>query len=329
MDIKSSQKNNVVLFPGMVEKIVERAHDAAELSCYTEANELFEEALAYIDGDEYLLSVYAHSLYEVKNFERAKEICEDLIALKPKFYFEVMELYLTICMQLKEFQKVEKIIQTLFDQNIIPEEQQEKFQLIQRLNERIATNKQNLELDEAQEEPQPISEEQLDVNQFLSLNVTDQLMRVQQFSELNIRPYKDFIKAIIESDTVHPFIQSLFLILLVEQEVSIDISVAKLGMEMKINPVEYPLPTKLPQFQRIYSLLAEQFDQNPTVWEMLQHVLSKHAIVAYPFEWTPYQPEDVANTYVQYVNAMFGHMGEHDYDIMNTIQLLDNLSELQ
>jgi hypothetical protein len=115
----------------------------------------------------------------------------------------------------------------------------------------------------------------------------------------------------------------------VEQEVSIDISVAKLGMKKQLNPADYPLPTKLPQFEKIYSMLAEEFDQNPTVWEMLQQVLSKHAIVAYPFEWTPYQPEEVANTYVQYVNAMFGHMGEHDYDIMKTIQLLDNLSELQ
>jgi tetratricopeptide (TPR) repeat protein len=326
MDMKNSQNNKVVLFPGMVEKIIERAHDAAELSRYAEANELFEQALAYIDGDEYMLSVYAHSLYEVKNYARAKEICEDLLALQPKFYFEVMELYLTICMQMKEFQQVDKIIQTLFEQNIIPVDQQEKFQRIQRLNERIALNKQRLEQDEV--EPQ-FTEEQFDVDQFLELSVTEQLMRVQQFSELNIRPYTHFFKAIIEEETVHPFIQSLLLILLVEQEVSIEISVAKMGMKKQINPAEYPLPTKLPQFKQIYSMLAEEFDQNPTVWEMLQQVLSKHAIVAYPFEWTPYQSENVANTYVQYVNSMFGHMGEYDYDIMDTIQLLDKLSELQ
>ena len=144
MNTKSSQNNKIVLFPGMVEKIIERAHEAAESSRYAEANELFEQVLAYQDGDEYMLSVFAHSLYEVKNFARAIEICEDLIALQPEFYFEVMELYLTICMQLKEFQQVEKIIQTLFDQHAIPVDQQEKFKRIQRLNQRIALNKQKL-----------------------------------------------------------------------------------------------------------------------------------------------------------------------------------------
>lgn len=325
MKMKSGQNNKVVLFPGMVEKIIERAHVAAESSRYAEANELFEQALSYKNGDEYMLSVYAHSLYEVKNYARAKEICEDLIALQPEFYFEVMELYLTICMQMKEFQQVEKIIQTLFDQQVIPVEQQEKFQRIQHLNKRIASNKQKLE----QEEVVESTIQEQDVNQFLNLTVMEQLIRTQQFAELNIRPYKHFFKAIIEAETMHPFIQSLLLILLVEQEVSIDITVAKFGMVKKINPANYHLPTELPQFQEMYSLLTERFEQNPTILEMLQQVLSKHAIVAYPFEWTPYDSVDVANTYVQYVNAMFGQIEEHDYDIMKMIQMLDDLSDLQ
>ena len=326
MDRKRNQNDKVVLFPGMVEKIIESAHVAAETSRYAEANELFEQALAYKEGDEYILSVYAHSLYEVKNFARAKEICEDLIALQPKFYFEVMELYLTICMQMGEFQQVEKIIQTLFDQNVIPVEQKDKFQRIQRLNERIASNKQMIEKEELETS---FSEEQLDIEQFMELTVTEQLLRVQQFSEINIRPYKQLFKSIIEAEEVHPFIQSLLLILLVEQEVSIEIVVKKMGREKTLNCAEFPLPTQLPQFKDIYSLLSDRYEQNPTIWEMLQQLLSKHAIVAYPFEWDPYSSVDVANTYVQYVNAMFGHMEEHDYDIMNTIQLLDNLSELQ
>ena len=326
MDRENNQNGNVVLFPGMVEKLIERAHEAVELSCYEEANELFEEALRYQNGDEYMLSVYAHSLYEVKNYERAKEICEDLIALQPEFYFEVMELYLTICMQLKEFQQVEKIIQTLFNEQMIPVEQQEKFQRIQDLNKRIAFKKQQLE---QEKQAEFLLKEQMDVNHFLNLPVMEQLILVQQFSEVNIRPYKNVLKEMIEDDKVHPFIQSLLLSLLIEQEVSIEISVAKFGMEKKLNPAESNLPTELPQYQEIHNLLAERYDQNPTVWEMLQEVLSKHAIIAYPFEWTPYHSVDVANTYEQYVNELFGQMEEHDCDIMKKIKLLDRLSELQ
>ena len=169
----------------------------------------------------------------------------------------------------------------------------------------------------------------MDVNRFLKLPLMEQLILVQQFSEVNIRPYKNILKEMIEEDKVHPFIQSLLLSLLIEQEVSIEISVSKFGMEKKLNPAESGLPTELPQYQEVHYLLAERYEQNPTVWVMLQDVLSKHAIVAYPFEWTPYHSVDVANTYVQYVNAMFGQIEEHDCDIMKKIKLLDYLSELQ
>ena len=326
MDRKSNQNGNIVLFPGMVERLIERAHEAVELSCYEEANELFEQALGFQKGDEYMLSVYAHSLYEVKNYARAKEICEELIALQPEFYFEVMELYLTICMQLKEFQQVEKIIETLFNEQMIPIEHQEKFQRIQELNKRIALNKQQLE---HEKQVESLLKEQMDINRFLNLPVMEQLILVQQFSEVNIRPYKNMLKGMIEEDEVHPFIRSLLLSLLIEQEVSIEISVSKFGMEKKLNPAESKLPTELPQYQEIRNILAERYDQNPTVWEMLQEVLSKHAIIAYPFEWTPFHSVDVANTYVQYVNEMFGQFEEHDCDIMKRIKLLDHLSELQ
>ena len=137
---KSKQQGKVILFPGTVERMFDEARNLAENYHYHEANELFEKALELSDGDEISLSVFAYSLYETKNFGRAKEICEDLFAIGPSMYFELMELYLTICMQLREFKQVEKIIESLFDEDVIPTEQVEKFQRLLKLNAEIAEN---------------------------------------------------------------------------------------------------------------------------------------------------------------------------------------------
>lgn len=57
-------------------------------------------------------------------------------------YVEVMELYVTVCMQLKEYHQVESLITTLIEENVLPEDQLEKFERIRSLNQEVAKNLQ-------------------------------------------------------------------------------------------------------------------------------------------------------------------------------------------
>ena len=67
---------NIVVFPGTIEQLLSQAHAYAEQYQYNLANEKFEETLQYTQGDEMTLSVYAYSLYEARDFEKAKEYAE-------------------------------------------------------------------------------------------------------------------------------------------------------------------------------------------------------------------------------------------------------------
>lgn len=327
MNQENSQHNKIVLFPGMMERWIEEATIAAENYQYHDAIKTFEKILQYTIGDEHLLSVYLHCLYETKNFSEAKEICEDILALNPVHYFEVMELYLTICMQLKEFKQVDKLIQTLMDEDVIPHNQIEKFQRIQNLNVEIEQNKQMLEDQEMT--VQDLNEVDFDEVQFLQLSDTEKLIKIQELSALNIRPFAHTFKLIIETEEVNPFIKSMLLILLVEQEVSVQLFVQKLEQEASVNPTNLKLPTKLPQFERVEQMILNKFEQDPTSLELAHHIITKHAIVSYPFEWHPFEDEDVAFTYIHYIEMMFGKIQEHDYEIMEYIQTLEKLSALQ
>ena len=61
-------KENVIMFPGTLERFKTQAHHYAENYQYDLAIEAFEKVLAYEEGDEQLLSAYAFSLFEVKRF---------------------------------------------------------------------------------------------------------------------------------------------------------------------------------------------------------------------------------------------------------------------
>lgn len=319
--------DNVVLFPGTTERMLEQARGLAENYQYKEANEQFEKAFQLTEGDELSLSVYAYSLYETKNFDRAKEICENLLALGPNNYFEVMELYLTICMQLRQFKQVEKIIESLLEEEAIPFDQVEKFQRLKNLNAEIAQNQES-QLDEVIFEE--VEEEfELDSNLFMQLPIQQQLQQIQELTEKNIRPLVGQLQQIIESESIHPFIQSLLLILFVEQEVNIDVKVKKFGRIEVVNPAQMDLPTKLPQYQEITSIVLEKLERDPSTLEFVQFLIAKHAIVLYPYEWLDYDSEDVAISYIDLVKTMFGEIKEMDYEIVEFLQNIEKMTELQ
>lgn len=317
---------NVVVFPGTVEKLLNQAHTYAEDYQYDLANDKFEEALQYTPGDEMTLSVYAYSLYEVREFEKAKGICERLLEIGPSMYFEAMELYLTICMQLREFKQVEKIIESLMEEGVIPENQLDKFTRLKNLNADIAENKQ---MQEDQNDILESSENNFLIEGFLEKKTEEQLVIVHELMMANIRPIALSLKEIIEHEQTHPFIKSLVLLLLVEQEVSMEIEIKKFDQTLTVNPVQLQLPTKMPHFQAVADIIMRELEQEPSTLELVQHLIAKHAIVTYPFEWLNYDDEDVALSYIDYVGAMFGKLQEMDHEIIDFLNYLEKLTELQ
>lgn len=317
---------NIVVFPGTVENLVNQAQSHVLQSQFHLANECFEKALQFTEGDEFILTAYAYSLYEVKSFEKAKVICEEILKLGPMMYLEVMELYLTISMQLKEFNQVERIIDSLIDEGAIPNEQMDKFNRLKELNATIA------EKAEFTEEVQFL-EEQMDPNtfelkSFLSHTPAEQMNQIHSLSMVNIRPLTPHLKNIIESELTHLFIKSLVLILFVEQQIDEELLISKFGKTEVVNPTNLKLPTNTTQFEEIVSIITNRFEQEPSSLEMVVNLIAKHAIVTYPFEWLDFDTQDVAQTYIDFVQIMFGSVQETNEELYEFLQKLEKLTEL-
>ncbi|MFC7684513.1 tetratricopeptide repeat protein [Ureibacillus sp. GCM10028918] len=325
--IKYTTFENVVIFPGTVEKLIARAHEYVENYQYDLANKSFEEALKYTEGDEVTLSVYAYSLYETKTFERAKEVCEQLLSIGPTMYLEVMELYLTICMQLKQYKQVESIITSLLEEGAIPQEQIDKFERLKDINANIADNAKKQE--DITTSVNEIDGELFQLEKFMSLSPDKQLTLIHELTTMNIRPIVQQLKTIIENEDTHPFIKSIVLILLVEQQVDINIKISKFNQEKYVNPSVLELPTKMPQFNAVSKMIIEKLEKDPSTLEMVEYLLSKHAIVTYPFEWLHYETEDIALSYIDLVRTMFGSVQEMDDELVEFLQILEKLTELQ
>ncbi|WP_102691168.1 DUF3196 family protein [Rummeliibacillus pycnus] len=322
---KLQKHQNVIVFPGTIERLIAEGQRFAENYQYDKAVVSFREALQYTEGDESLLSVYAFALYETRNFQEAKIICEKLLAIGPQLYIETMELYLTILMELKEFKQVETLIDSLLEENVIPPESQDKFIRIRGLNATIADKQDQevsdqLDIDEAYE--------QFEVDQFFSQTNLQQMQQMQAIRDVNIRPLQELLVAIIEDKRAHPMIQSFALYLLVQQEIDIEVQVKKFDKERTVNPSKLQFPDEMPVAKQVLKLVESALEQEPSTLEMVQYLLARHMFVTYPFEWFQYQSDEIVEGYIDYVHAMFGKVKETDYDLMDLLNLLEEQSEL-
>ncbi|MEK5331952.1 DUF3196 family protein [Lysinibacillus sp. FSL W8-0992] len=315
--------DNIVVFPGATQTLIREGHMYVEKYQYEEAVACFEKAFLYDKGDEKALSAYAYALYELKLYVQAKDVCEQLLAMGTSMYVEVMELYITICMQLKEYHQVESIITTLIEEKVLPEAQLEKFERLKSINSEVAKN-----LQQREDVQELIEAQEYELEKFTTLTSNEQSLRLHRLMDTNVRQIKMLLKAIIECSDIHPFVQSLALILLVEQEVSIEVTVTKFEQTKTINPIDLALPNQLQQYGEIKKIIESKLEQDPSTLEMVQYLMAKHAIVTYPFEWHPFAADDIAYSYIDFVKAMLGKVQEMDYEIIDFLQMLEKLTEL-
>lgn len=323
--VNNKKEKKIIAFPGMVERLLVQAEMHVDQYEYKKAVELLEQAFQHEEPDAQYLGMYAYCLYEIKQYEQSKIACETLLEQNPPHYFEVMELYLTVCMQLKQFKQVEKLIESMKKERIIPPEQQEKFDRLQALNANVSQLK---EQQEKLEEPVN-KDEWFEVETFIRLAKEEQLIVIQQLTERNIRPITNELVNILQHEQTHPFVKSLILILLVEQEVSAQVTLSKFGETVVVDTKSLPLPTSMPKFIALTEELYDVFEQEPSTLEMVQFMLSKHAIVMYPFDYLDYELDDLVQGYIDFVRLMFGEMRESDVELQHFLHELEKLSDMQ
>ncbi len=297
-------KQKVIAFPGLVK----RANEYMVNYQYQEAVKLFDQLYAMNNLTTEELAVYAFALVEVKRYEEAKELCEIIMAKKTAAYWDVVELYIKASMQLKNYQQVEKLITTLIDDKAVPKERYEHFRQLHSLNAKIAKQ---------------MAVPDVTATAFFAQSIDKQLAQLYEWQTIPIMKRKDTIVAIIEDPKAHPMVQSLALLLLVEQGVATTVTITKFNQTRTVATETLVLPTAMPQFKAVMAMIEQALMQDPTALEMAKQIIVKHAIMTYPLEWQPFATDDIAIGYQQFIEELFGKVQEVDVEVQHYLQKLE------
>ena len=316
-------KDNLIFFPGMVDKLIQDGLTFAEENNHAKAVQCFDEASKYVELDDMFLSIYIFSLLETRRYEDAREICESLMDKNSPMYEQIVDLYLTILLDLKEFNDLDKVLNRLLLDKRFSKERKQNFMQLKELSEKLATEQAIKVTDDV-----PLQIDKYSLEVFIGLRVEEQEQLLQDSFYHHTRDLIAPIVQIAQSDRVYPAIQSLALLALGAIGVEEEVTIEKFGFRQAVNPLAPPIPNSMSRLDSITSHILSLLEKDPTKFEMTIGMLNNHAYALFPFDWSGYSDEEVAKGYVQFIEQLFGEGLLQPNELNDLIVLLESSAPL-
>ncbi|WP_017379842.1 hypothetical protein [Paenisporosarcina sp. TG-14] len=325
---KLQTKENLIVFPGMVDKLIAEGLKHAEDFQYDLAVDSIRQALTYTEVDEQTLGVYAYSLYEIREFEESQKVCEELLKLGPSFYFETMELNITVLMELRQFDEVTKIVESLLEEGIVPPEKVDKYEQLLTLNERLSKQNEDILLDDAPHNNK-IDSSLFQIETFSAFPQDKQQQLLLELQGENLSSIENELATIIENGLIPPISKSFALLLMVISGIDRTLSIEKFGFKVDVTPKGLPEPANTTKVKSVLAITREELVQNPTKLDMVHDLIIRHAFAMYPFEWSTFDKQEVAEAYINYVGAMLGEEVACEAQMYDLLVEIDGMYELR
>ena len=291
--MKKDQNNRdsaiIIPFPGLKDRYYEKGVSSLEAHQFQEAVDLLKQAYQMDSTDPQISAAYLAALYENGDYHDSRQMAEELLKSGVGSFYDVLDIYLMILIQLNDYQQVVSTLKPLFEENEIPPEKAEHFLQLLQLSEKAARNQGVGNSANIEEETSFIHQEQ---------SSQDQLIALGMLKDKNIHPYLDSLIDMLSAKKVHPFIKTVILTLLQENKIDQFILVEKFDVEKTLSPIELPSVEEIPFFLTVKEQVENELrDHNPVLLEQILDMIKRHSYCLYPFEWEPVNPSVWAAAY--------------------------------
>ncbi|WP_035322507.1 tetratricopeptide repeat protein [Peribacillus kribbensis] len=278
---KIDRDRKVIPFPGLSDRLIERGLDALREKKYKEAAALFSQAKE-MDAENPELNIgLVVSLVELGNYLEAKELCRELLHKGIGDYFQVVNIYLMILLNLNEHQEMIVTLKALLEEKQVPPDKEEHFYKMLEFCERS--------MEEIEYSGKGLDEDELSLKEDMALlsdkSEEEQFLLISQLAHANIRPYLQQIRQFLKEETGHAFLKTLLINILKEQELQEEIEIVKFGRSSTVTPADLPDIQEADFLvQTAGELEARIAHEDPTLMEFARSLVERHNFLLYPLE---------------------------------------------
>ncbi|CAM3944202.1 tetratricopeptide repeat protein [Mesobacillus thioparans] len=340
MKKRDANMDNVILFPGVGKRLLEKGLDYLKQQKYRDAIQYLEQALEHEpeDSDIYVALILVHS--ETGNHKLAKEIAAEMLKSGRGDYIQVIELYLMILVQLNEYREVVTTVEALLEDREIPPDKHEHFVRMLEFGRKM----QDLpETEEIHEEELQIDDDELEeqeLNLFDTKDINKQVIALASLTNVNIRPFIKVLQNYVLSEEGHAFLKTMTVNILREQDFSKEFGVSKFGWTESFIPAQLPDVREYIEESGVLQLLADEIENDdPVLFEQVQSLVERYFFLIYPFENPVGEPAAwaaaihfIANEYYGFEDPLedfaelYGSAEEETAKVLEFIRELEEIS---
>lgn len=305
MTNKSKKIKKVVEFPNLKHRLLEKAMNTMKEKKYSEALALFEQArendFAYAEVELGMIVCYM----ELGQLSEAKNRCKKMLREDIGDYFHILQIYITILIQLKEYGEVKNTIEAILEEDKIPAQYAQNFYQLLEFARKMLPGQEGVRDKEEQvlhDDPQSFPIEYLHTG-----TLQKQYEIIQQLKHMNVRPFLSEIGQYLQEADKHPVLKTFLLHMLKEQGVEQEFKVHKLGHTATVVPRDLPSGDEDPFLIEVIGLMDETVNsENPVLYESLKEILVRLHTAQFPIPFQPASPNIWAAGLHRMGNDLYG-----------------------
>lgn len=273
--MNEKKRSNIIPFPNLKERYIDKGMALLKEKKYHEALDMFSEAKNLNEDKAELYLGMAICFMELGELTEAKEICKKMLLEDIGHYFTVLQIYLTILIQLREYHEVQATIEAVLEENHLPAESAEHFYKLLEFSRKMTQNDEDIFEDDNDEGSTYIED--------ILENTNKQMAYIQSLQDRNLSKHYSSLKVLLENPNSHPMIKSMILHLMIENEVEKEVTVYKFGESVTVIPAKLNDIADLPFTKKVLNILDDTLGQeNPTLFEAVKELWIRHLYVLFP-----------------------------------------------
>lgn len=330
--MKNKQRKKVVEFPNLKQRLLEKAMNTMKEKKFSEALELFEQAreneYAYAEVELGMIVCYM----ELGQLAEAKNRCKKMLREDIGDYFHILQIYITILIQLKEYGEVKNTIEAILEEDKIPSQYAQNFYQLLEFARKMLPGQDDV--GESTAEVQEDDHHAFPIEQLHKGSLQKQYEIIQQLKNMHIRPYLLEIEAFLQDEGKHPVLKTFILHMLKEQGVDNEITLHKLGEAATVVPKDLPSGEEDSFLNDVILVLEDTVNcENPILFESLKELLVRLHTVQFPIPFNPASPKKWAAGLHQVGNELYGlHSDEEELLALyhlSAIEMKDIVSQIR
>ncbi|MCA0982569.1 tetratricopeptide repeat protein [Halobacillus yeomjeoni] len=268
-----NNEGNIVMFPKLKSSLEKKGLQAWKEKRYEDAVKSFEPLLEYGVANQDVVTGLLMSWIELGQFDEAEELCRQKMKEEVEQYYHYLHIYITILFQSNRYQEIVDLLDEVFEMEDIPHQSRTQLWQMYEVSRKL--------LDEHQKE----TGNKL-INDFLekleSGDINGQWATVLRLKSQSPEPFLETCTETLKSEAVHPIIKTALIEWLRDYEVTGSVSVHKFGQFFKIHPDQLNQMHSDYILKQIQMRLSGIEQSNPTMYEMLNRLLTHYCYVRYP-----------------------------------------------